>query len=194
MSTTNTRVQLGASIGFNSQAPARPAPLIGDDLPGSRREWVLVVDDSQLMLVMLKRALERAGFRVVLATSGHEAIQLYRQYSSSIGAVLLDVQMAGVDGPETLAALREMDPSVRVCFVSGDTGEYLPDDLIRRGAEAIFYKPFRLVDLAAGVRRMLDGGPPIRQDEVGSDLNAGAVSASAAESSTVGFDTGPTTA
>jgi DNA-binding NarL/FixJ family response regulator len=154
----------------------------------------LVVDDSQLMRVMLRRALECAGFRVVLAASGHEAIRLYRQYRSSIGAVLLDVQMAGVDGPETLAALRGMDPCVRVCFVSGDTGEYLPEDLIRRGAEAVFYKPYRLVDLADGVRRMLNGGPRIRPDEVGPELNAGARSAAAGESSAVGTDSGPTTA
>jgi DNA-binding NarL/FixJ family response regulator len=159
MSATNTTVQKCAPIDSSSQAAARPAPVIGDGVPGFRREWVLVVDDCQLVRVMLRRALERAGFRVVLATSGHEAIQLYRQYCSSIGAVLLDVQMAGVDGPETLAALREMDPGVRVCFISGDTGEYLPEDLIRRGAEAVFYKPFQLDDLTDGVRRMLNGGP-----------------------------------
>jgi CheY-like chemotaxis protein len=145
------------------------------------------------MRIMLRQALERAGFRVVLATSGHEAIQLYREHCSSIGAVLLDVQMPGVDGPETLAALRGMDPGVRVCFVSGDTGEYLPEDLIRRGAEAIVYKPFQLVDLADVVRRMLSSGPPIRRDEAGPELHVGAVSV-AAEPSAVDSDSGPTTA
>jgi DNA-binding NarL/FixJ family response regulator len=147
-----------------------------------------------LMRVMLRRALERAGFQVVLAKSGHEAIELYRKYRSSIGVVLLDVQMAGVDGPETLAALRGMDPRVRVCFVSGDTGDYLPEDLIRRGAEAVFYKPFRLDDLADGVRRMLNGRSPIRTDEFGPELNAEATSAAAGEPSVVGSDPGPTTA
>jgi CheY-like chemotaxis protein len=193
MSTTNTTGTQGAPIGSSSQTPALSTPLIEHGLPGSRREWVLVVDDSPLVRVMLRRALERAGFRVVLATSGHEAIQLYRQYCSFIGAVLLDVQMAGVDGPETLAALRGMDPGVRVCFVSGDTGEYLPEDLIRRGAEAVFYKPFQLDDLADGVRRMLNGRPPIRQDEVGPELHAGETSAAAAGSSAVGIDSGQTT-
>ena len=182
-----------APVGSGSQTPGGPAPLIGGRVQGLRREWVLVVDDSQLMRIMLRQALERAGFRVVLATSGHEAIQLYREHCSSIGAVLLDVQMAGVDGPETLAALRGMDPCVRVCFVSGDTGEYLPEDLIRRGAEAVFYKPFQLDDLADGVRRMLNGRPPIRQDEVGPELHAGETSAAAAGSSAVGIDSGQTT-
>jgi CheY-like chemotaxis protein len=155
---------------------------------------VLAVDDSLIMRVMLGRVLERAGFRVLLARSGLEAIQLYRQYRSSIGAVLLDVQMPDVDGPETLAVLRDMDPGVRVCFVSGDTGEYMPEDLIRRGAEAVFYKPFRLDDLADGVRRMLNGRSPIRIDEVGPGLNAEAKSAADGGSSAVGIDSRPTTA
>jgi CheY-like chemotaxis protein len=143
---------------------------------------VLAVDDSQLMRIMLRRALERAGFRVVLATSGHEAIEVYRQYSSSIGAVLLDVQMPDMDGPETLAALREMDPGLRVCFVGGDTGEYPPEDLIRRGADAVFFKPFRLVDLADVVRRIVNGEPAIGYDEIGAELRAAAVFAAVPES------------
>jgi CheY-like chemotaxis protein len=181
MSTTNTGSKQAAPNRFRIQAPPGPAPA-EDGRSRSRREWVLAVDDSLLMRVMLRRALDRAGFRVVLARSGPEAIRLYRQYQPAIGAVLLDIQMPGVDGPETLAALRDMDPSVRVCFVSGDTGEYLPEDLIRRGAEAVFYKPFRLDDLADVVRRMLDDGPATGYDEVGAELRAAAVFAAAPQS------------
>jgi CheY-like chemotaxis protein len=181
MSTTNTGSKQADPNRFRSQALPEPAP-VEDGRPRFRREWVLVVDDSLLMRVMLRRALDRAGFRAVLARSGPEAIRLYRQYQPAIGAVLLDIQMPGVDGPETLAALRDMDPSVRVCFVSGDTGEYLPEDLIRRGAEAVFFKPFRLDDLAGVVRRMLDGEPAIECDEVGAELRASAVYAAASES------------
>jgi CheY-like chemotaxis protein len=194
MTTSNTTTNNFASTGFGIQAPARPTPPIGDGQPNSPREWVLVVDDSQLMLVMVRRALERAGFHVVLANSGHEAIELYRQHRSAIGAVLLDVQMPGVDGPETLAALRGLDPCVRVCFISGDTGEYLPEDLIRRGAEGILFKPFHVVDLADVVGRMLSGVSPIRRDEVGHELHVGAMSSADTDSSAVGTDSRPKTA
>jgi CheY-like chemotaxis protein len=182
MSTTNTGRKKAAPIGSKIQDPPGPAPLVEDGLPGSRREWVLAVDDSQLMRIMLRRALERAGFQVVLATSGHEAIELYRQYRSAIGAVLLDVQMPDVDGPGTLAALRDMDPGVRVCFVSGNSGEYLPEDLVRRGADVVFFKPYRLADLADVVRRMVNGEPAIGYDDVGAELRAAAVFAAAPES------------
>src|SRR5215831_19005930 len=67
---------------------------------------VLVADDDHLVRVLVQLGLERDGVDVWLASSGKEAIQLYRTHRESIAVVLLDVHMPGLDGPATLDALR----------------------------------------------------------------------------------------
>jgi CheY-like chemotaxis protein len=146
-----------------------------DDREHFLQQGVLVVDDCELMRLMMRLALERAGFRVLLANTGLEAIDIYRQHQSTIAAVLLDVQMPGMDGPRTLDGLRKVDPAVCTCFVSGDTGDYTPADLIRRGARAVFFKPFRIVDLADAVRRMANGEAPMKVAERSSELRSAAI-------------------
>src|SRR5581483_9411212 len=85
---------------------------------------VLVVEDERAVLQMLDVALRHYGFRVTLAASGEEAVELYRQNHGKIDVVLLDVQMPGMDGPATLAALQKINAGVRCCFMSGHTGRY----------------------------------------------------------------------
>lgn len=131
-------------------------PTLGQhrDKPG-----VLVVDDEHMVRVMLQLGLERNGFDVWLAANGREAIELYRAHREDIAVVLLDVQMPGLDGPHTLDALRELDPKVLACFMSGATGAYTPEELRQQGAACIIAKPFFLDDLANILRRVAHGVP-----------------------------------
>jgi CheY-like chemotaxis protein len=104
---------------------------------------VLVVEDHPDVRQLLGLALPRFGLPVWLAEGGREAIRLYREHRREIGVVLLDVQMPDLDGPETLAALRGLDPAVRVVFMSGNLGPYAAEDLLALGAARILEKPFR---------------------------------------------------
>lgn len=124
------------------------------DKPG-----VLVVDDEHMVRIVLQLGLERHGFDVWLAPNGREAIELYRTHREDIAMVLLDVQMPGLDGPHTLDALRELDPEVLACFMSGDTGAHTPEKLWQQGAVCIIAKPFFLDDLADILRRVAHGVP-----------------------------------
>ncbi len=125
------------------------APFAAAQPPG-----ILVVDDEWEVRTILSEGLRREGFAVWQAADGYEALDLYRYHGESIGAVLLDVRMPGPDGPQTLAALRAIDPQVRCCFVTGDPGRYTVEDLHRLGAAAVLGKPFRL-DAVAQVAREL---------------------------------------
>jgi CheY-like chemotaxis protein len=91
---------------------------------------------------MLGFALPRFGLAVWLAAGGEEALRLYREHRKGIDVVLLDVQMAGMDGPQTFAALREWDPAVRVVFMTGNSGPYSVEDLLALGAACVLQKPF----------------------------------------------------
>ena len=123
----------------------------------SRKPGVLVVDDEHLVRVMVQLGLERSGFDVMAACDGREAIELYRAHREDIAVVLLDVRMPGLDGPKTLDALRQLDPNVSACFMSGDFGAYDPDQLIERGAAYVIAKPFFLDELANILRLLVNG-------------------------------------
>jgi len=127
------------------------------DKPG-----VLVVDDEHLVRIIVQLGLERNSFEVWLASSGREAIHLYRKHRDRIDVVLLDVRMADGDGSQTLDALRQLNPKVLVCFMSGDTGAYQSEELRQRGAAHVIAKPFRLEQLVNILQLLLNGEPAER--------------------------------
>jgi CheY-like chemotaxis protein len=118
-----------------------------------------VVDDEHFVRSMLQLGLERNGFDVWLAANGREATDLYRLHQDRIAVVLLDVRMPGLDGPGTLDALRELNPQVLACFMSGDAGAYDPQELLQRGAAHVIAKPFHLDPLADTLRLLVRGAP-----------------------------------
>jgi CheY-like chemotaxis protein len=114
--------------------------------PVSKEAWVpatiLIVDDSPVIRQYLTIVLPRHGFEVRTATGGRKAIELYRRYQGEIALVLMDVQMPGLDGPQTLTALRGLNPGVRCCLMSADVGDYTHEQLFQLGALAFLEKPF----------------------------------------------------
>ncbi len=113
-----------------------------------RAYGVLVVDDEGAIRSVLIDGMRQKGFSVWVAASGKEALDLYRRHREAIDVVLLDVRMPGLDGPQTLAALKELSPDIRACFMSGDLGEYTEEVLCGMGVAAVFLKPFHLAQLA----------------------------------------------
>jgi two-component system, OmpR family, response regulator len=128
-----------------------------------RKPGILMVEDHSGVLLMLDKALEYFGFVPRLAASGQVALEVFRRDRAAIDLVLLDVLMTPMDGPQTLAALRQIDPQVRAVFMSGDVGNYSADDLLARGAARVFAKPFALAELAEQLWHLLEG-PTISAD------------------------------
>ena len=119
-------------------------------------ETLLVVDDEHMVRELTVEMLERLGYRPFLAFDGQMAIETYMAMKDEIDAVLLDLCMPRMDGRECLARLKEIDPEVRVLFASGHDLEQETECLLKQGAKGIIQKPFRLSDLAYGVRNLLD--------------------------------------
>jgi len=117
------------------------------------RPGILVVDDEPVVRNLLDLVLRRSGFAVWAADGGPSALDLYRQNQSAISVVLIDVRMPDMDGPQTLAALRRINPAVVCCFMSGHAGEYTPEGLLALGAVRLFEKPFRADELAQALRQ-----------------------------------------
>jgi CheY-like chemotaxis protein len=113
----------------------------------AKKPVLLVVDDEPAIGALLNVALRRQGFDVLVAASGQEALDVYRQRHETVALILMDVRMPGLSGPETLDFLRQIKPDVRCCFMTGYSGEYAEKDLLERGATFIFAKPFILAEL-----------------------------------------------
>jgi CheY-like chemotaxis protein len=125
------------------------------DRPGQRPGGVLVVDDDEGVRTVLNLLLGKQGYVVWLTGSGVEAVQVYRRHRQAIDLVLLDVRMPGLDGPHTLTALQQLNPQLRFCFMTGDPGRYTEKDLLARGAERIFCKPFCLNELVRTLEQLM---------------------------------------
>jgi two-component system, cell cycle sensor histidine kinase and response regulator CckA len=80
---------------------------------------ILVVDDEPTILLIARAALGRIGFEVLTADSGNEAVEIFRQHREKISCVLCDLSMPGMDGWETLSALRRLDPDIVFILSSG---------------------------------------------------------------------------
>ena len=116
-----------------------------DEAPDeSSRTCVLVVDDDPKIRKIVATMLESAGHEVLLAADGGAALERYEQEHARISCVLLDLSMPGLDGRETLARLRELDPAVKVILTSGYSGL---DEASELEVDARINKPFRMKQL-----------------------------------------------
>jgi len=121
---------------------------------GARKPGILIVDDEEYVRAILQTWLRQQGFAVWLAADGQEALELYSRHREAIDVILLDVRMPRLDGPETLAAIQQLNPRVRCCFMSGDLGRYTESSLCTAGAAAVIRKPFQLAEVGRLVREL----------------------------------------
>jgi DNA-binding response OmpR family regulator len=132
--------------------------LTAEVLATPRPYGVLIADDEADVREVLHDELRREGFSVWLAADGQKALELYRNHRETIDVALLDVCMPGLDGPRTLAALQEITPEVRCCFMSGHLGDYIETKLCGLGAVRVFAKPFRLDEVTTVLRYLARRG------------------------------------
>jgi DNA-binding NtrC family response regulator len=121
-------------------------------LPG-----VLVADDDENIRFLLRLSLRQAGFHPLVAADGHQAVEAFRRHRDEIQVVLLDVQMPRLDGPATLAQIRQIAPQVPCCFMTGHAAHYGVDNLLALGAARVFDKPFRLDEVIETLGEMCAG-------------------------------------
>ena len=80
---------------------------------------ILVVDDKDVVRRTAKGALERYGYRVLVADDGLSGIDMFRELSDRIRVVILDMTMPSIDGAEALRQLQTIEPKVKVLLSSG---------------------------------------------------------------------------
>ena len=119
-------------------------------------ETILIVDDEETVRRFGARTLEKAGFRVVTAGSGSDAIVSHDEHGEAIDLVITDVMMPGMNGRELAELLLARRPSLRVLFMSGYAEDVLASDVGLVPGTAFLGKPFKPKALVAKVREVLD--------------------------------------
>jgi CheY-like chemotaxis protein len=127
--------------------------------PDLCRPALLVVGDQAAVRGSLHAGLQHYGFVVWQAADGPEALRVYQQHGSQIDLVLLDVDIPGLDGPQTLAALLQINPQLRSCFVTGEASRDREDELLKLGARCVLEVPVPLAILAHVLARILGREP-----------------------------------
>jgi two-component system cell cycle sensor histidine kinase/response regulator CckA len=118
---------------------------------------VLVVDDERAVRAMVREILAEAGFRVLEAADGREAIDVFRSHGKEIAAVVLDVNMPGIGGEETFAALRALRSDVPVVITSGYDEHEATRRFATPGLTAFLKKPYTADELTASVSKAIRG-------------------------------------
>lgn len=119
-------------------------------------ETILVGEDNDVVRDLAKEVLEQAGYRVLEAHDGEDAIEKFRQSAGEIGLVILDVVMPKKNGREVCDAIRCLRPDVKILFTSGYTADILSDKGIHEDNLDYLPKPLTPGDLLNKVREILD--------------------------------------
>lgn len=113
---------------------------------------ILLVDDEEVIRAVAKTALEKLGYKVLLARDGLEGIQVFKRNQDSIDLVILDLVMPRMGGAGCFEKIKEIQSDVRVILMSGFNRNRRVNDLMSKGCLFFLRKPFELKDLVTLVR------------------------------------------
>lgn len=126
------------------------------DLRAPHAQTILLVDDESMIRDLGRAVLTRAGFHVLTAEDGQEAVDLYAQHRDSIELVVLDVTMPRMSGRDAFRHIMEMNPQARILFSTGYTADELEEV---ESAVGLLSKPYRPQELLSAVRAALTINP-----------------------------------
>ena len=120
------------------------------------KETLLLVDDEEAVINTGKQILKKLGYKVLSATNGREALELYEKNQDNIDMILLDMVMPIMGGGETYDKMRKMNSDIKVLLASGYSIEGDAKEILERGCDGFIQKPFSIEELSHRIRNILD--------------------------------------
>jgi two-component system cell cycle sensor histidine kinase/response regulator CckA len=133
-------------------APAASAPVV----PG--RETVLLAEDDPLVRLLARKVLEKAGYTVLVAASGADALTLAEGHAGAIDLLVTDVVMPEMSGRDLMRRLTQRHDGIKVLYVTGYADEAVAHHGVLDPGTAFLPKPFTPDRLTRKVREVLDEG------------------------------------
>lgn len=125
------------------------------------RKTILVVDDEAEIRKLVGAMVARHGYNVLTADSGEHAVTLVRNQKQPIDLLLTDVVAPGMSGPMLADKLVELQPGLRVLFMSGyDNTQVVQRYVVEKG-HALLHKPFTVEELGRKVSELLKNQPAV---------------------------------
>ena len=141
--------------------PAAEGPSPGAELRGGT-ETILLVEDEESVRRLGIRVLARAGYTVLAAAEGAEALRMAEAHPGPIHLLVTDVVMPGMSGREVAERIAVLRPQAGVLFTSGYTDDAIVHHGVLDDGMAFLQKPFDPSNLLHAVRRVLDGSALVR--------------------------------
>ncbi|MFO7784644.1 MAG: PAS domain S-box protein [Desulfatiglandales bacterium] len=158
----NVYSEKGIGTTFNIYLPASEKEAVEQGPIPDRREikygcgTVLLVDDEDMILEVGRMILEKLGYRVFVARSGQEALDVYSKHKEEIDLVILDMIMPGMGGGEAYDRLKAIDGDVKVLLSSGYSINGLAKEIMDSGCGGFIQKPFAMEELSRKIREVFD--------------------------------------
>ena len=119
-------------------------------------DTVLVVEDDVGLRELLKTMLEAHDFKVLTATDGLDAIEVFTKNKESIGVVLSDLGLPYLGGWDAFLRMKEINPEIKGILASGYFHPGVKEEIIKSGAENFIQKPYNTPEIVAMLHRMLE--------------------------------------
>lgn len=116
---------------------------------------ILVVDDEEVVREVARLSLESAGYEVITAPNGRDALAVFLREGNEIAAVVLDLTMPYMSGEEAFSELHRLKPDLRVVLTSGYNEQDVTSRFEGDGPSGFLKKPFRSKDLIRKVNQVL---------------------------------------
>ena len=125
--------------------------------PPAGTETILLAEDGDLVREMTQHVLEEAGYTVITAHDGEEALVRFGENAAGIDLLILDVIMPKRNGRDVYEAASTRRPDIPVLFISGYSSDLLETDYLLHVPGDILQKPYTEVELLEHVRALIDG-------------------------------------
>jgi len=122
------------------------------------KETVLLIDDEDMIIEVGEEILKSLGYKVMIARSGKEAIEIYKENKDKIDMVIMDMIMPEMSGGKTYDLLKEINPNIKVLLSSGYSINGQATEIMERGCDGFIQKPFNMEQLSRKMREILDRG------------------------------------
>jgi two-component system cell cycle sensor histidine kinase/response regulator CckA len=118
---------------------------------------ILLVDDEETVLDLVKEVLETLGYSVLVARDGGQAVNKYRKNKEKISLVILDMVMPKMGGREAFEQIKTINPGVKVLLASGFSISSEAQELLKQGANGFIQKPHGIKAFSQKIAEIIKG-------------------------------------